>query len=162
MKKIVLSVIAAAAIAGSAFTLTAIAAQDSSDGPARAHTAGVIFDAKIAGMKAELKLTPDQEKLWPAFELAVRDAHKMRMEMMRDRREEMAKDERPSPIEVMTEMSDHLAKASDELKKVTEAAKPLYDSFDDTQKRQFGPLLMMLRQGGPQHGEHGRQGPDRL
>ena len=42
-----------------------------------------LLDAKLAGLKAGLKLTPDQEKLWEPFEAAVRDAAKMRMEHMR-------------------------------------------------------------------------------
>ena len=35
-------------------------------------------DARIAALKAGLELTPDQEKNWPAFEQAVRDAAQMR------------------------------------------------------------------------------------
>jgi hypothetical protein len=42
-----------------------------------------LLDSKLAGLKAGLKLTPDQEKLWEPFEAAVRDAAKMRMEHMR-------------------------------------------------------------------------------
>ncbi|MFX5937722.1 hypothetical protein ABTE71_20410, partial [Acinetobacter baumannii] len=36
-------------------------------------------DAKIASVKAGLQLTPDQEKLWPPVEAAVRDFAKQRM-----------------------------------------------------------------------------------
>jgi hypothetical protein len=158
MMKMILPAVAVVALAGLAFTMVADA-QDA--GPAgnepRALQPGFIFDAKVAGMKTELKLTPDQEKLWPAFEAAVREAHAQRLEMGRERRERMEKSERPSPIQVMTDMSDNLAKASTELKKVADAAKPLYDSFDDGQKRRFGPLLMMLRQEPPRpwgRGEH--------
>ena len=39
-----------------------------------------LLDANLAGMKAGLKLTPDQEKLWGPFETVVRDAAKTRME----------------------------------------------------------------------------------
>ena len=78
---------------------------------------------------------------------------------MREWRDEREGDERPSPIAMMNKMSEHLAKASENLKKVAEAAKPLYDRLDDGQKRHFGPLLHMLREGGPNHeggrGEHG-------
>ena len=41
-----------------------------------------LLDARLAGMKAGLKLTPDQEKLWGPFEAAVRDASKAHMEAM--------------------------------------------------------------------------------
>jgi len=54
----------------------------------------------------------------------------------------------------MNEVSEHLAKASEELKKISEAAKPLYDSLDDTQKHHFGPLLMSLREHGVHEGMH--------
>jgi hypothetical protein len=42
-----------------------------------------VLHAKLAGLKAGLELTPDQEKLWGLFEAAVRDAAKMRMDHMR-------------------------------------------------------------------------------
>ena len=54
-------------------------------------------------------------------------------------------------------MSRRLTKASEALKKVADAAKPLYDSLDDGQKRHFGPLVHRLRHGdgrGDDH-EHG-------
>ena len=38
-----------------------------------------MLDAKLAGMKAGLQLTPDQEKLWSPFESAVKDAAKARL-----------------------------------------------------------------------------------
>jgi len=164
MKKLILSAAAALALAGSAFTYNAVAAQDSPDGPAGRHhwaDRGFLLDAKLAGVKAALKLTPDQEKLWGPFEAAVRDGAKARAEAMRARRheEESEGDERPSPIARLNEMSDHLAKASEQVKKVADTAKPLYDSLDDSQKDHFGPLLHTLREGGRHRegwgGEHG-------
>jgi Spy/CpxP family protein refolding chaperone len=167
MNKLVISAIAAAAIAGSAYTLSAVAATDAPEaaGPHWMAPAGFMLDAKLAGMKAALKLTPDQEKLWGPFEAAVRDGVKARREAMHAWREERESDQRPSPIAMLTEMSDHLAKASDTLKKVADAAKPLYDSLDDTQKQHFGPLLRMLHDQGPGggwRGEHGPRGPKPL
>jgi len=153
MRKLVLTSLTAVALAGSAFAFNAFAAGDAPDEPRKQgmEDRGFMLDAKLAGMKAALKLTPDQEKLWGPFELAVRDAAKARRDAMHERRERMSDDERPSPIERLNELSDHLAKASSELKLVTDAAKPLYDGLDETQKRHFGPLLMTLR---PQRGEH--------
>ena len=150
MKKLILSAVAVASLAGSAYTLSAFAAPDNSDerGMHRMGDAGFLLDAKLAGMKAALNLTADQDKLWTPFETAVRDVRKDRMEGMRQRREREDSDEgeRPSPIAVMNQMSERLAKASESLKKVAEAAKPLYDGLDDGQKRHFGPLLRMLRE----------------
>ena len=61
-----------AMVAVSALALPAVAAPaDNTDGQARMErmqhwTADreAVFDAKLIGMKAELKLTADQEKLW--------------------------------------------------------------------------------------------------
>ena len=162
MKKLVLSAVAAAALAGSAFIPPAVAAADNSGPPPAENSMadhGFVLDAKLAGMKAALKLTPEQEKLWPAFESAVRDGAKMRMEMMGAMREQMKGGERPSPIEMLTKMSDRLGKASQALKQVADAAKPLYDSLNDEQKSHFGPLLHMLRGAGPHMGEWEGHGP---
>jgi Spy/CpxP family protein refolding chaperone len=151
MRKLVLTSLTAVSLAGSAFAYNAFAAPgDAPDAPPMhgMENGGFMLDAKLAGMKAALKLTPDQEKLWSPFETAVRDAAKERREAMHEMREKMRDDERPSPIERLNQMSDHLAKVSSELKLVSDAAKPLFDSLDDTQKRHFGPLLMTLR---PQH-----------
>jgi Spy/CpxP family protein refolding chaperone len=155
MNKFVMSAVAAAALAGTGLAYAATAAPDAAQTPAagqRMMDRGFMLDAKLAGMKAALNLTADQQKLWPAFETAVRDAAKARMEAMQARRQEMQDGQRPSPIAMMTEMSDHLAKASDQLKKVADAATPLYNSLDDGQKGRFGPLLRMLREGGRHEG----------
>jgi hypothetical protein len=37
-------------------------------------------EARLAGLKAGLMLTPDQEKNWPAFEQAARDFGKLRLD----------------------------------------------------------------------------------
>ena len=111
-----------------------------------------LLDAKLAGLKAGLKLTPDQEKLWGPFEAAVRDAAKMRMEHMRvmmDRmRGMMGEDaERRSPVDHIEAMAAHMSEAASALTKIADAAKPFYASLDDSQKRIFGwlgrELLMM-------------------
>jgi len=113
-----------------------------------------LLDAKLAGLKAGLKLTPDQEKLWGPFEAAVRDAAKMRMEHMRammDRmRGMMGEDaERRSPVDHIEMMASHMSEAASALTKIADAAKPFYASLDDSQKRIFGwlgrELLMMGR-----------------
>jgi Spy/CpxP family protein refolding chaperone len=158
MKKLFVSTAAAVALAGSAFTYAAIAAQQPPPPPEMADQ-GFVLDAKLAGMKAALKLTPEQDKLWPAFEAAVQEADKARVGAMQERRAEREKGERPSPVAMMSEMSDQLAKMSEELKKVADAAKPLYDTFDDSQKRHFGPLLHMIREGGPGARPWGPMGP---
>ena len=162
MRRLILTSVAVLALAGSAFSYNALAA--AGEGPDEQHMHAMaedhafMLDARLAGMRAGLHLTPEQEKLWPPFESAVRDAAKAHMEAMRTMHEKMHeamhKGERPSPIERMNEMSEHLAKASAEMKSIAEAAKPLFDSLDEAQKHHFGPLLMSLREL-PPHGETG-------
>jgi hypothetical protein len=83
MKKVLLAGIAALAIAGS----TAVYAQQRPW--SHEHTRmspedrAAFTDARIAAVKAGLKLTPDQEKLWPPVEAAVRDLAKLRIAPMR-------------------------------------------------------------------------------
>jgi len=154
MRKSILASLAAAAIVGAGGFAPVYAAPG--DAPATPGTEqrgpgpeimGAILDAKLAGMKAALKLTPDQEKAWEPFESAVRAAVKEHRGAMRAMREREEKGEHLSPIDRINEISDRLAKASSEIKLVGEAAKPLYDSLDDLQKREFGPLLRMLHEG---------------
>jgi hypothetical protein len=144
VKKIVFVTLAVAALAGSAASYTAYAAagDPSPDNhEIRMETRAALLDAHLAGLKAGLKLTADQEKNWPAFEAAVRDIAKQRMERFKEMRAEWEKGERRSPIDHMLMMSDRLAKGSADLKTLADAAQPLYASLDDNQKRDFGPLF---------------------
>jgi hypothetical protein len=45
----------------------------------------------------------------------------------------------------MSIMADHLEKSATELRKVVAAAAPLYGSLDETQRRDFGPLMREFR-----------------
>src|SRR5689334_7921920 len=44
-----------------------------------------LTDARIAGLKAGLKLTAEQEKNWPAVETAIRDLAKQRADRIKER-----------------------------------------------------------------------------
>src|ERR1700722_9253771 len=132
-----------------------------------------LLDAELAGLKAGLKLTPDQEMLWAPFETAVREAAKMRMEHMHGMMERMDKmrsmdmgmdmgadmnmDEGPpmSPIDRLDMMATHLTQAGTALKKVADAAKPLYANLDNSQKRIFGFLAREMMMMGHGHGMMG-------
>src|SRR6516162_2682774 len=111
----------------------------------------VLLDAKLAGLKAGLKLTQDQEELWVPFEAAVRDAAKMRMEHMRammERMRGMGEDAAArSLVDRIEAMAAHMSEAAAALTKIADATKPFYASLDDSQKRIFGwlgrELLMM-------------------
>jgi hypothetical protein len=112
-------------------------------------------DARIAALHAGLKLTADQEKNWPAVESALRDIAKQRSERFAAR----ASADRPKdPIERMALRGQMLEQRGTALKKLADAAGPLYKSLDDAQKHRF----MVLARFGGQHrfGQHGwRRGP---
>jgi zinc resistance-associated protein len=111
-------------------------------------------DARIAGLKAGLKLTPDQEKNWPAFEQAFREVAKQRAEHMKERFEQREHEHQAdqkqtdnvNPIERLQKRADALSARGAALKKLAGAAAPLYQSLDDGQKRRFAFLSRMGHQ----------------
>ena len=107
-----------------------------------------MVDAHIAAIHAGLRLTPDQEKLWPAVESAARDG----MKKIADLRERTRAAARPAdPIEGMSRMAEAALVRGEALKKISDAAKPLYASLTDEQKRRL-PLLMHGGRGGWREG----------
>ncbi|MGP0094943.1 MAG: Spy/CpxP family protein refolding chaperone [Xanthobacteraceae bacterium] len=109
-----------------------------------AQDMGAFVDARIAAIKAGVKLTPDQEKNWPAFEQAYRDFAKLRGEQRRARFEQ--RDESQSadnqgsdgnPINRLERRADALTARGTALKHLADAAGPLYQSLDEAQKHRF-------------------------
>jgi hypothetical protein len=113
-------------------------------------------DAKIAALKAGLKLSPAQEKNWPAVETALRDIAKARAARFAENKDKW-KDihEHRSVIEGLQLHSKALSAKAAETQKLAEAAKPLFDSLDDTQKRRFAILLHAIAKGPHHHGHEG-------
>jgi hypothetical protein len=160
------------AFAASGLAIPAAVAQIASPPPPEMHRMQqwaadheAMLDAKLAGLKAGLKLTPDQEQFWAPFEAAVRAVADMRMEhmeemmaRMHDMRagDDMEKEggefgEAMSPVERLDRLANRLSEAGAALKKVADAAKPLYNSLDEEQKRVFGFLsreMMRMRHHG--------------
>ena len=97
-------------------------------------------DARIAGLKAGLKLTAEQEKHWPALEKALRDGAKLRSERFAAR----ASADRPKdPIERMRLRAERMTQGGQQLKTVVDAAAPLYQSLDEAQKKRFTVLARL-------------------
>jgi hypothetical protein len=92
-------------------------------------------DARIAALKAGLKLTPDQEKNWPALEQALKQAAKQRSDQYAAAH--ASADRRGDPIDRLRNYADDLTTRGATLKSVADAAAPLYQSLDDAQKRRF-------------------------
>ena len=146
MKKLLLAGVAALAIAGS----TAVYAQQGPWGFQRhmrfsAEDRAAFADARIAAVHAGLKLTADQEKLWPPVEAAVRDFAKLRIDRANARMQREAKgdDDAAAPVDPVArlrERADNMAATSAALKRIADAADPLYKTLDEGQKRRLAVL----------------------
>jgi len=155
MLKLVLAGVAALAIAG-ALPATA---QQRSDGPGQPRRQfsqedmAAFAAARIAGLKAGLVMTAEQEKHWPAFEAALQDLTRYRIERRAARQSaEAPKD----PTERLRRYADALNGYGAVLKKLADAQEPLYNSLDDAQKRRFAILSRPSRYGAHRHHRGGR------
>jgi hypothetical protein len=128
-------------------------------------------DARIAAVKAGLQLTAEQEKLWPPLEAAVRDFTKLRIDRANARMDAQKDDSRDAqkpddPVDRLRQRADTMAASAAALKKIADAADPLYKTLDDGQKRRLRILTHMehgFGGGGWRHREfeHGRDGEGR-
>ncbi|MHB8883653.1 MAG: Spy/CpxP family protein refolding chaperone [Methylovirgula sp.] len=96
------------------------------------------LDARMAALHAGLTLTPDQQKLWPPVEQALRDFHNLVWTQHKKMREE--KDKR-DPIARLQLRSANMIARGEALKKVAGAAGPLYATFTEAQKHRL-PILL--------------------
>jgi zinc resistance-associated protein len=144
MWKAVLAGTTAAVIAGSSLVL-AQQMPDRDGGPRwrpSAEDVSAFTDARIAAIKAGVKLTPEQEKNWPAFETAIRDMSKARADRMAARGNEQPP---ADMVEGLRRRADALGTAAAGLKKLADAEEPLYKSLDDAQRHRFQILARALR-----------------
>jgi hypothetical protein len=147
MKKFAIAGIAALAIAGS----TAVYAQHRpwfhDHVRMNPEDRAAFTDARIAAVKAGLKLTPDQEKLWPPVETAVRDFAKLRIDRANARMNAKPDDsqgQKPDdPVARLRDRADTMATTAAAMKKIADAADPLYKTLDDSQKRRLAILTRM-------------------
>ncbi|MBF9235170.1 Spy/CpxP family protein refolding chaperone [Microvirga alba] len=116
-------------------------------------------DAHIAALHAGLKLSPDQEKLWPPVEEAIRNLAKLHRDHMKMMQEgNVADEDTPRRIRAL---ADRMSQGADALRKLSDAAAPLYATFDDAQKRRLRFLVrgmgmgMGMRSGAMMHDGHG-------
>jgi len=85
--------------------------------------------SNLASLKERLRLTPEQEKNWPAFEAAFRaitQYHRSQEEI------------RPvDPVPRMRQRAEALTAMGAALSRLADAEAPLYNSLNEDQKRQF-------------------------
>lgn len=160
MKKAVIVAATAALLAGSAIAHAAgpadAAAPQSTQqaappaaSPAAPPAAGsrqqAAFEANLATLKSGLKLTADQEKLWPAFETAMRNTAQERAGRMAEARARrdaarqagQGRPARPDMVERMRFAAERMTTNGTEMRQIADTLEPLYTSFDPTQKAFF-------------------------
>ena len=158
MRNFAIAAVAVLAIAGS----TAVYAQ-------HRHWAGHVFsrmnpedraayaDARIAAVHAGLKLTADQEKLWPPVEAAVKEFAKLRIDRANARmnppKDDSSQQKPDDPVARLRDRAENMAATAGAMKKIAEAADPLYKTLDDGQKRR---LAVLTRFGGREGWHHHR------
>jgi zinc resistance-associated protein len=152
MWKTVLAGAAAIMVVGS----TLVFAQQRADTDGRQHEQhwrpsqadlNAFTDARIAALRAGLQLTPDQEKNWPGVDQAIRDMAKARQERAAERRREHQQQHPVDLIQRLRNRADAMTSNAANLKKLAEAAQPLYESLTDDQKHRLVFLAHGLRFG---------------
>jgi hypothetical protein len=158
MRTFAIAAVAVLAIAGS----TAVYAQHRHWGYGHTRISpedrAAYADARIAAVHAGLKLTAEQEKLWPPVEAAVREFAKLRIDRANARMSSRDDSSQTpdDPVARLRERADTMAASAAAMKKIADAADPLYKTLDDSQKRRLAVLTRMDRFGGRDGWHHRR------
>jgi len=146
------SILAMTAVVGSGLGLAgvAMAQQPANPAPARptasmpqytAADANAVLNARIIALKTVIALTPDQEKLWPPVEAAIRDIAKSSFERLKQR---LAGPPTTDFLMALGKIADNEEARARDLKTFIAAAKPLVDSLSPEQKRRVPAFFGMI------------------
>jgi hypothetical protein len=100
------------------------------------------LDARIAALHAGLRLTPEQEKLWPGVETALRKAGRDAIERVQKFKESPATE---NLIERLKRRGENAVARGQNLQAIASAAAPLYATLSDEQKHRLPVLMHALR-----------------
>jgi LTXXQ motif family protein len=112
-----------------------------------------LTDMRIDLVKAALQLTPDQEKLWPPVESAIRaraEDRKARIAKIQETVGMRADENRVDairnrdPIAFLQRRSEALAQRSADLDKLAEAWQPLYKTLTQQQRQRMAALAIFV------------------
>jgi hypothetical protein len=112
-----------------------------------------LTDLRIDLVKSALQLTPDQQKLWPAVESAIRSNAKDRQARLAKIAETVGKRADESSVEIMRNRdpiaflqrrSQALAQRSADLNKLAEAWEPLYKTLSPEQRQRMAALAVFV------------------
>jgi hypothetical protein len=166
MRKFALSALAVSALIGAACTPVSAQAPAAGDAarpaqtarPAQAermrgHLPGERIDARLAYVKTALKITPQQEPQWNAFaDVLRRHAQAMDQQVQQQRQaREQSRTQTTSAIDRLQERQKMMADGAARMNEVIVAARPLYASFNDEQKKTADEMLNRRRGGFGHH-----------
>ena len=112
-----------------------------------------LTDLRIDLVKSALQLTPDQQKLWPVVETAIRSNAKDRQARLAKIAETVGKRADESSVEIMRNRdpiaflqrrSQALAQRSADLNKLAEAWEPLYKTLSPEQRQRMAALAVFV------------------
>jgi LTXXQ motif family protein len=112
-----------------------------------------LTDMRVDLVKAALQLTPEQEKLWPAVEQAIRTGAEDRKARIAKVKETVGKRvdqnsvdalKNRDPIAFLQRRSEALAQRSADLDKLAEAWQPLYKTLSPEQRKRMGALAVLV------------------
>jgi hypothetical protein len=102
--------------------------------------------ARLAGFKAALTLTPAQERHWPTLETTIREIAKARVNRWAEIRQTRSQQrESGQPPDITARLRDRakgLRARADQAEKFADAAAPLFASLDEAQKSRFRLILL--------------------
>jgi hypothetical protein len=138
MRKRMIGVVAALFVVGVPLAY----AQQATSGPGSTPDSGrlsqadfkVLTDIRVGVIKAALQLTPEQEKLWPAVEEAIRARAETRYRRLAALGERMGQWRDVDPVQLYRQRADVLADRAAGLRKLADAWQPLYQSLTPDQK----------------------------
>lgn len=104
-------------------------------------------EARIAQLKANLRLNDDQLSEWGRLESTLKDIAKKRAERRialydeYDKRDDKEKERAFTPAEILRKQADALTRRADELRAIADASEPLYAKFNDQQRRRVDEII---------------------
>ena len=139
MWKVVAAGAAVVMIAGSTIVLAqgSTKVQESFDfvaGGLSSETIDTLTDARVGALKAVLQLTPAQAALWPSVDAALRDMIKARFERISAIRNESPAGDLGMRLR---NRGEAMMAMGNRLKKLADAAEPLFRTLNDNQKRRL-------------------------
>jgi hypothetical protein len=103
-----------------------------------------LTDTRIEVVKMALQMTPEQQKLWPPIEEAIRGRAAARQARLAKLSAAMDSNKEYTPIEILRARADALVERGTTLKKLVDAWQPLYDTLDNRQKVRLRILAVLV------------------